>query len=268
MMRAMEFIAKAQNTSVVGSLTEQEQAHRGEMHDQALHDIAGVLGEDGPIVLELQRKMRANPQRIRGDPEASLIELVGIVTNLMRGSEQQREDARATIHAMSEEGAGDAGEPSAEETARAEEMARGLDANMVEARQLLDEHNDVEAVLDMTNEDGGGALLQLEAAMESGDIEPSAIITAIIFVMIVFLVWHSVVHVIMAVLGLLFMLIFVALVGCGLASALPSQTGVTCAQSSGIEEILTCQVSCARRVLRVPFTWARQGVDTLGHLFD
>lgn len=266
MMRAMEFIAKAQNTSVVDSLTQEEQAHQSEMHDQALNDIAGVLGEDGPVILELQRKMRANPSRIRGDPEAALIELLGLVTMLMRGSEQQREAARASIHAMSEED-GDAGEPSPEERERASEVASGVDATMVEARTLLDQHNDVEAVLQEGDVDGGGALLQLEAAMESGDIEPSAVITAVVFVLIVFLVWNTVVHVIMAVLGLLFLLIFLALVGCGLASALPGQTGVSCGQLDAIDDILTCELQCTRRFLRVPFQYASQGVNSLATLF-
>lgn len=266
MMRAMEFIAKAQNTSVMDSLTEQEQEHRGEMHNQALNDIAGVLGEDGPVVLELQRKMRANPARIRGDPEGALLELMGLVTMLMRGTEQQREEARASIHAMSDEG-GDAGDFSMEETERASEMARGIDATMDEARTLLDQHNDVEAVLE-EEENGGGALLQLEAAMESGDIEPSAIIVAVVFVMLVYLVWNAVVGVIMAVLGLLFMFIFLALVGCGLASAFPSETGVGCAQMDGLDNVLTCELQCARRFVRVPFNYARQGITTLASLFD
>jgi len=268
MMRSMEFIAKAQTNSLLESLSEEERTHQGEVHQQALQDIAGVLGEDGPLVLELQRRMAANPARIRADPENSLMELVALVRNLLQGTEAEKEQARAAIRAM--DGVSDVGEVTADEEAQSQELAQSLEANIDEARQLMDRTNRFEAVLNTTDTDEHGSLLQLhlEAAMEAGDIEPHAVITAVIFVLLVYLLWHTVVHVIAAVLGLLFLFIFVALIGCGLATALPSETGVHCGQLTGIEQVFNCEIECARRVLRVPFGYAQSGLQQLSHLFD
>lgn len=269
MMRAMEFIAKSQTNSLLESLSEEERTHQGEVHEQALQDIANVLGPvDGPIILDLQRRMMANPARIRSDPENSLLELMALVRNLLQGTDAEKEEARAAIQAMN--GVSDADTFTADEETQAQDMAQNLEANMDEARQLMDRTNRIESVLNTTDSDEGGSLLQLhlEAAMESGEIEPRAVITAVMFVLVVYLLWHSVVHVISAVLGLLFLFIFVALVGCGLASALPSETGVHCGQLSGIQEIFSCEIQCARQVLRVPFSYTQDGLNRLGHLFD
>lgn len=269
MMRAMEFIAKAQTNSLLESLTEEERTRQSEIHEQALQDIADVLGpEDGRLILELQRRMMANPERIRGDPENSLLELMAIVRNLLQGTDAEKEQARAAIQAM--DAVSDVAPATADEEAQAQDMAQNLEANIDEARQLMDRTNRLEAVLNTTDTDEAGSLVQLhlEAAMESGDIEPSAVITAIVFVLLVYLLWASVVHVIWAVLSLLFLFVFVALIGCGLASALPSETGVHCGQLTGIDEVFNCEISCARRVLRVPFSYASDGLTRLSHLFD
>jgi len=270
MMRSMEFIAKAQTNSLLEDLTEEERSHQGAVHEQALQNIAHVLGpDDGPLILELQRRMMANPERVRGDPENSLLELVAIVRNLLQGSDEEKEQARAAIRAMNT--VSDSREATESEKAQSQDMAESLEANIDEARQLMDRTNRLEAVLNTTDtEEAGSSLIQLhlEAAMESGEIEPSAVITSVIFVLLVYLLWHSVVHVITAVLSLLFLFIFVALVGCGLASALPDTTGVHCAQLTNIGEIFSCEMQCTRRVLRVPFSYAQDGVNRLAHLFD
>lgn len=269
MMRAMEFIGKAQTNSLLESLTEEERTRQGEIHEQALQDIAGVLGpEDGPLILELQQRMMANPERIRSDPQNSLMELIALVRNLLQGTEEQKEQARVAIRAMT--AVSDAREATADEEAQAQGMAESLEANIDEARRLMDRTNRFEAALNTTDTDEAESLVQLhlEAAMESGDIEPSAIITAIVFLLLVYLLWSSVVHVIWAVLSLLFMFIFVALVGCGLASAFPGETGIQCGHLTGVDEVFTCEFQCARRVLRTPFRYARDGLTRLSHLFD
>lgn len=269
MMRAMEFIGKAQTNSLLESLTEEERTRQGEIHEQALQNIASVLGpQDGRLILELQQRMMANPERIRGDPENSLMELIAIVRNLLQGTDEEKEQARAAIRAM--DAVSDVGEATADEEAEAQGMAQSLEANIDEARRVMDKTNRFEAALNTTDTDEGESLVQLhlEAAMESGEIEPSAVITAIIFVLLVYLLWASVVHVIWAVLSLLFMFIFIALIGCGLASALPGETGVQCGQMTGFDEVFTCEIQCARRVLRVPFRYARDGLNRLSTLFD
>lgn len=270
MMRSMEFIAKANTKSLLDDLTDEERSHQRVVHEQALGDIAHVLGpDDGPLIVELQRRMMANPERVRGDPENSLLELVSIVRNLLQGSDEEKEEARAAIRAMNE--ISDSREATESENAESQKLAESLEANIDDARQVMDQTNRLESVLTTTDTDeSGSSLIQLhlEAAMESGDIEPSAIITSVIFVLLVYLLWHSVVHVISAVLSLLFLFIFVALVGCGLASALPSETGVHCAQLSSIGDVFNCEMQCTRRVLRVPFNYAQQGLNTLAHIFD
>lgn len=266
-MRSMEFISKAQTASVMGNLSEAELAHHNEVHQQALSKISGVLGEDGALILELQQKMKANPALIRSDPQTALTELVSIVAMLVKGSDEEKEEARIAIRAMTASGPEDA-EATAEDDAKTEELARKLEENAAEIRQMLDEKNDIEGVMNMTGGDGGGALLQLEAAMENGEVEPSAIILSIVFVLIVFLLWHTIVAVIMAVLSVLFMLVFISLVGCGLASAFPSQSGVQCARLSGVATIVRCETQCARRFLRVPFQYASTGLHQLAGLFS
>lgn len=274
MMRAMEFIAKARDETLLNDLSAEEQAQQSQLHGEALENIAGTLGEDGPMIMELQRKMRARPAQVRGNPDRELLQLVRLVRQLLKGTEEEKEAARATIRAMPEEDE----QPTPEEEARSAELVQALQQHVTENSKLLDQANGIEQALNASAPDT--SLLQMQNLLEDldmnemelddsdMDIEPTAIIVAVAFVLIVYLLWSNIVMVVSAVLSLLFLLIFVALIGCGVASAFPSESGVHCGRQGTVGAVLQCEMSCTRRVLQIPFQYARQGLDRLSELFS
>jgi hypothetical protein len=276
MMRAIEFIAKARDVNLMNSLTEEEQQQQAELHEHALRDIAGTLGDDGPLSLELQRKRRARPAQIRGHPDRELLQLVRLMRQLLRGTEEEQEAARAAIRDMPEEGEDDEVSPEAE--ARTNELINNLQAHMAETGDLLDRANGIEQRLNASAPEA--SFLEMQQMLEDLDlnavelddsdldIEPTALIVAIAFIVIVYLLWGSIVMVISAVLSLLFLLIFISLVGCGVASAFPSETGVHCARQGDVAAVLRCEMQCSRRVLSVPFQMAGQGLRQLSQIFS
>lgn len=284
MVRAMEFISKAQTSSLLDDLTEDERAQQAQLFDGSLRDIAAVLGDDGDLLLELMGAMEGNSAAV-SDPENTLNAIVAVVVMLVRGSEEEKVQARAAIHDL-QASVTDRTEVSeqdrAEAAAQAQTLGRFLDTDVAETRQLLDETNDLERDTEtpISEEEVAAALLEIGASENDEDWEAdedeeendgsladlpgplegrgSTLIVAAVVLLFVMLFWGHIVAALAFGFWVIFLSLFIALVGCGVASLFPRDSGVHCLSLGGGGATVNCEATCVRRALQLPFQMMRR----------
>lgn len=284
MVRAMEFISKAQTSSLLDDLTEDERAQQAQLFDGSLRDIAAVLGDDGDLLLELMGAMEGNSAAV-SDPENTLNAIVAVVVMLVRGSEEEKVQARAAIHDL-QASVTDRTEVSeqdrAEAAAQAQTLGRFLDTDIAETRRLLDETNDLERDTEtpISEEEVAAALLEIGASENDEDWEAdedeeendgsladlpgplegrgSTLIVAAVVLLFVMLFWGHIVAALAFGFWVIFLSLFIALVGCGVASLFPRDSGVHCLSLGGGGATVNCEATCVRRALQLPFQMMRR----------
>lgn len=284
MVRAMEFISKAQTSSLLDDLTEDERAQQAQLFDGSLRDIAAVLGDDGDLLLELMGAMEGNSAAV-SDPENTLNAIVAVVVMLVRGSEEEKVQARAAIHDL-QASVTDRTEVSeqdrAEAAAQAHTLGRFLDTDIAETRRLLDETNDLERDTEtpISEEEVAAALLEIGASENDEDWEAdedeeendgsladlpgplegrgSTLIVAAVVLLFVMLFWGHIVAALAFGFWVIFLSLFIALVGCGVASLFPRDSGVHCLSLGGGGATVNCEATCVRRALQLPFQMMRR----------
>jgi len=284
LVRAMEFISKAQTGSLINDLSDEERSQQANLFNGSLRDLAAVLGEDGELLLELMGLMERDSSSL-SNPERALNAIVAIVVLLVRGSEEEKEQARAAIHALRAtiaiSGREVSEEVRAEAEARAQTMGRFLDSDVAQTRRLLDETNifEGESVAPMSEEDVASALLEIGVSASDGDWEAmedeeesdgsdwleelpgplegreSTLVVAALVLLLVILLWSHIAAALAFAFWALFLALFVALVGCGLASLFPRDTGVHCLSLGGLGSTMNCEARCVSRALRIPFSY-------------
>lgn len=289
MVRALEFISKAQTGSLLNDLAEDERARQADLFHGSLRDISGVLGEDGALLLELAGTLQGNSDAL-SNPERTLNAIVAVVALLVRGSEEEKEQARTAIRAMSAS-AIDHTELSAQTRAdleaQAQTLGRVLDLDIEQTRHLLDETNDLESESGspLSQSEVADALLEIGASENDEDWESmedeeneeesdgsdslemlpgplegrgSTLIVAAVVLLLVILLWSHIVAALAIGFWVLFLSLFVALVGCGVASLFPRDTGVHCLSLGGAGATVNCEATCVSRALRLPFSMMRR----------
>lgn len=284
MVRAMEFISKAQTSSLLDDLTEDERAQQAQLFDGSLRDIAAVLGDDGDLLLELMGAMEGNSAAVT-DPENTLNAIVAVVVMLVRGSEEEKVQARAAIRAL-QASVTDHTEVSeqvrAEAAAQAQTLGRFLDTDVAETRRLLDETNDLERDTEtpISEDEVAAALLEIGASENDEDWEAdedeeendgsladlpgplegrgSTLIVAAVVLLFVMLFWGHIVAALAFGFWVIFLSLFIALVGCGVASLFPRDSGVHCLSLGGGGATVNCEATCVRRALQLPFQMMRR----------
>jgi len=286
MVRAMEFISKAQTSSMLNDLTEEERGQQASLFDDSLHNIASVLGEDGELLLQLMATMEGDSSTL-SDPEQTLNSIVAVVVMLVRGSEEEKEQARTAIRDMraaATDGTEVSEQDRADAEAQAQNLGRFLDTDVSQTRRLLDETNDLESDsgTPMSEDDVAAALLELgisehdeewefdedeEESDRSGSLENlpgplegrgSTLIVAAVVLLFVILLWGHIAAALAFGFWVLFLSLFVALVGCGLASLFPRDSGVHCLSLGGAGSMVNCEATCVRRALQLPFSMIRR----------
>merc|ERR1719424_1377468 len=97
MMRALKFIAKAEaSKETMDALPHADKVQQSEVFKTSLENIAGTMGENGALVLELVSKVQADAG-FKRDPKASVQQLVQQIAMLTLGSEAEQAGAREHI---------------------------------------------------------------------------------------------------------------------------------------------------------------------------
>lgn len=97
MMRALKFIAKAEaSKETMDALPQADKVQQSELFKTSLENIAGTMGENGALVLELVSKVQADAG-FKRDPKASVQQLVQQIAMLTLGSEAEQAGAREHI---------------------------------------------------------------------------------------------------------------------------------------------------------------------------
>lgn len=277
MMRAMEFISKAQTSKFMKSLTTEEQFVGKSAMDVSLSNITAALGEDGEAILELRNKMKANPTLVRKSPKVALFQVVELTWKLLRGDDQQRKKARQDINTMTEEYPDntEAPPPTAEDEAEAEAMAKELEEDVEGARTVLDKAvTEFEQVGKKDAVTIGGSLMQqmqtvtqrMQSAqqVQSQDETMTTILKGFLFILIVLLVWQSIAGVVMAMLGIFLTLIFLSLLACGLGTVV----NMNSCGSSDLGSLVSCEIQCAKEMIKIPIGWVKEIGQAFGELFN
>jgi len=218
MMRAMEFMGKAQDASLALSLSEEQKAKERQIFDKSLMHLTNALGEDGPLIQELTSKMKINKAAFRADPQGSMSTIMSLVSKLMRGSEAEKEEARREIREMPEAAPTLSEEEKQMQDSYLEELAESLQNESAGAQRRLDEVNEFEHIMEAENghlyaEDNEGnqtALMQ----MNSSDSGTFAVVLGTLIVGM--LVIHSIIWAVAEVVMGLIIWSLVALLGCGI----------------------------------------------------
>lgn len=208
MMRAMKVMSKAQTVEMVASLSEEEKALEKAMFEESLNNLADATGEDGPMVLELQQKLKANVAGVKRDPKGSVNSVIAILQKLLKGTDAEKEEARAEIRAM--KGPGEVEQLGAEEAAE-------LDRKNAELASQLDHETSVTELVDNVDtvapdnddpRDGNASLVEVARS--------DAVVSGIAFVLTVMLVIFVVIWAVAEVVAALVLWAFISLLGCGL----------------------------------------------------
>lgn len=276
MMRAMEFISKAQTSKFMKTLTTEERSVGKSAMDVSLSNITAALGEDGEAILELRNKMKANPTLVRKSPKEALFQVVELTWKLLRGDDQQRQKARQDIKTMTEEYPDntEAPPPTAEDEAEAEAMAKELEEDVEGARTVLDKA--VTGLEEVGKKDAvtiGGSLMQqmqtvaqrMQSAqqMQSTDDQMTTILRGFLFIIIVLLVWQSIAGVVMAMLGIFLTLIFLSLLACGIGTVV----NMNSCGSSDLGNLVSCEIQCAKEMIKIPIGWVKEIGQAFGEVF-
>merc|ERR1719217_111151 len=140
MYRALSFMSKAQNSKFTGSLTEEQKTADRALFDDALESMKVFAGQEVEYVMMLKEKMQA-----RGQAKLEVIqEVVDLLTKLLKGTEEQRVEARNKIKALSSEKQPTTKEDVAEE------------AKVI--KNLEDKESEIQDMLENQLSHGGGAI--------------------------------------------------------------------------------------------------------------
>jgi len=215
MMRAMKFIAKAQaSKETMDALPHADKVQQAESFKTSLENIAGTMGENGAVVMELVGKVQADAG-LKKDPKASVQYLIEMIAKLTLGSDDEQEKAREDIRNYQ------AAEPLTEqETQEADETNTKLGA------QLSSDTKDVSEVLDQVD----FAAPDGQEDLDDPDLYPdlatnrSALIqvqskalaaNVIAFILLAILVTCVVVWAVLEVIAAIITWALVAILGCG-----------------------------------------------------
>ena len=124
----------------------------------------------------------------------------------------------------------------------------------VQAEEALGEEESSSSLVEV--ESGGSIAGWLES-------RESNVIVAVVVVLLVILLMGSIGTILMGVFWLAFLTLFVAMVGCGVASFFPGRSGVHCGSAGHVDDVLRCELTCVRRSMSMAFGSARRGVRSL-----
>jgi len=68
--------------------------------DRAIKNLASLFGPDSRYILELRQSMQSNIVDVAKDPEGSFKSMAGMIYQLLKGSDAEKEQARQDIGSM------------------------------------------------------------------------------------------------------------------------------------------------------------------------
>jgi len=221
MVRALEFMAKAQDSSLLESLSEAQKAEERVRFDNALKSLAESIGDDGALVLTLRAKLKGSAA-MRRDPSGTAGWILGVLQKLLRGTKAEQQEARDEITALPwlEQGDGPQA-PQVQELTKERSLAKEFERKPEELRDLMDEAN----VLDNESETDDGEVINsalLQHAEFDGAVvsKESAAVSIMAFVVIAVLVVATVVWSVAELLVAVVAWAFLAVLGCSAATVI------------------------------------------------
>jgi len=217
MVRAMKFIAKAEvHPDVVKGLSPADREEQKALFDASLNNVAGTMGDDGPLVLAFAEKMKLDPAT-KTDPQAAVQKIMQLLSQLSFGSEDAKNQAREDI-SMFEASAELSPEEAQEVDQKNAMLATQLRSETEAVSQVLDdvdgmspderEHDD-NGLLELAGNNASASMLQVRSG--------SKIVAANIigFVILAILVIVVVVLAVLEVIAVIITWAVLVAVGCG-----------------------------------------------------
>jgi len=212
-------MSKAQNAKFTASLTEEQKTSDKAVFDDALESMKVFAGKDAEYVMMLKEKMQA-----RGQAKLDVIQdVVGLLTKLLKGTEEEREEARNKIKALSSEK-----QPTTEEDeAEQAEVIKNLEDKESEIQDMLENQlsHGAGAIEDEDKESqdalGGNSTALVERYGDLGQVteavskEVDQLLHGIAFILLIWLVVCAIIWAVHVALSVMIGLILVILVGCG-----------------------------------------------------
>jgi len=159
--------------------------------------------------------------------------------------------------------------PTDEDEAEAEAMAKELEEDVEGAREVLDKA--VTGFEQVGKKDAvtiGGSLMQqmqsVTQQVQSKDDQATVILKGFLFVLIVLLLWQAIAGVVMAMLGIFLTLIFLSLLACGLGTVVNMNSCGT----SDLGDLVSCEIQCAKRMIKIPIGWVKEIGQAFGEVFN
>mmetsp|Transcript_50318 Transcript_50318/g.79872 ORF Transcript_50318/g.79872 Transcript_50318/m.79872 type:complete len:414 (-) Transcript_50318:76-1317(-) len=254
--RAMKFLGKAQDSSLIESLTPEEKAKDKALFEESLNHMAGMAGPDGELVQELTRKMKLRTTFVKEDPLKAVKEVVNILTCLLKGSNEEKERARKAIREMEEVDEDDVlNEPMKGEDLR--DYVSKLEKGAPDVIESMDM-----AALDLDSDSRNGQLETngnitslLQLSRDDTDVK---VVKGIAFVVICVLVVAAIIWAVIEIVAILVAWAFISILGCS-AYALGHNHAVSKGQSNTPKLGAWDAVKCMGSVFAMPFVYVYRG---------
>lgn len=275
MMRAMEFLSKAQTKSLLESLTPEEKQLAEIASEDSFSNLTAALGEDGPVLHDFQRKLKASLSSVRHKPKEVLNHIIKVCSTLTWGSEESRKQIREDVRQMDAVDDGSAAEADNETIG---ELAKQLEDTMGKQVEVLNKQNAFEPQnraafndngktvdSDSINDNMVASLLEMHVRAQN---ENSNVVKAIVFVVLVLLLWNTVAGLAMALLNALLTWIFISLVACGVGTVVPIKINGNrisdCETNQDFGAMVQCQIKCTTNIAAKPFDWLGGAMKGVG----
>lgn len=227
LMRSIEFMGKAQDDKLIAAMSDEEQAEQQRLFDESLGAMSEAIGEEGPAIMQLQAKMKGNVGGIREDPKGSILKIMSLVQQVLRGTEVEKQQAMEEIDAMPDNIEAATGDEKNEQDTKLANLANILEqekegvANVIDAANYIDSteaSEDLDEVLDPELE---GALEKETGSLVEQGLQvqvANGFIAAVGLVVIVILIIAAVLWLAAGVIIALVGWALLSILGCGLYS--------------------------------------------------
>lgn len=252
--RAMSFMTKAQDESLMASLTETQKQEDRALFQESLNHMTSFAGQDAKYVQMLKEKMIANGDAVKRNPLESIAEVVKLLTELLQGSTEEKAAARRAIQDLSP-GVADGEEVDASELKQTLESQSAAikDGLASELEKLDDESHESAEVLQTLETSGNSSTALLEKSNTGLLIEGETIVRGVAFVVIVGLVVAAIVWTVLEILAAIVAWAVLSIIGCG-AYAAGHNSAITKNELPADKKMgVFTTMKCIAKVFTVPF---------------
>lgn len=270
-MRSIEFMAKAQDKTLMQSLTKEERENEKQLINMALGNFTEVLGPDGTAILDLKRKLAGDVAGARKDPHGTLMKAFRLVNQLLRGNETERLEARAAVSAMPEPS--DLNPQDDNDNAKLDKLGDQLEEETDDVRYLMDRLNvlDQPGKVHLEEEEEETNVLPLVESLNAHDLlkekghallekgKNTKVVKGIAYVVILVLVVLAILYTALETLAIIAAWAFLSLFGCGVYTVVKEPKDILDKKK---------YLTCFAKVMWLPFHLAGKAATALCTLFD